>query len=600
MCGIAGILQDTTAPPVTDRLTRMHGAIAHRGPDGRGAWRSPGGHAAYAHTRLSIIDTSPAGHQPMAIADGRFTITYNGEIYNFAELRRSLTGAGVAFRSNSDTEVILRLYESEGPAFVDRLRGMFAFAIWDERERTCFLARDRFGIKPLYYHEAGDVLTFASEVRALIASGVSTTLDAQATYEYFRCGSVPEPLTLFRSVRALEAGHCMIWRAGQVTTRRYWDLRFGTAVGEAEPVQKTREALLDSVTHHFVSDVPVGIFLSGGMDSTAILALARATQPGPLRTFSITFPGSPLDEGPEARRSAAHFATEHHEWALDARTARPLFEDFLAAADQPSIDGFNTYTVSRLAQQHGTKAVLTGLGGDELFGGYPSFRAVPRLARIGRWSALAGPAARAAVRLAGALAGSRARRLNDLVARPPDLETAYQVFRGIYTRAEALALTDHYVGGSSAVVDHVDPSATWSDRDPGDVVSRLEITRYMRNQLLRESDVMSMACGIELRVPFLDSKLFATVSRMPACRRLQPGKRLLGLAVPEIPEWAATRPKRGFLFPMQQWFEHDWAGEFGGVAQSATPRIAHMDTWYRKWSVLAFEHWLQRRARLHG
>lgn len=600
MCGIAGILQDTASATVANRLARMHGAIAHRGPDDRGVWQSPGGHAAYAHTRLSIIDLSSAGHQPMAIADGRFTITYNGEIYNFAELRRSLSSTGVAFRSNSDTEVILRLYESEGPAFVERLRGMFAFAIWDEHERTCLLARDRFGIKPLYYHEAGDVLTFASEVRALMASGVSATLDTQATYEYFRSGSVPEPLTLFRGVRALEAGQYMIWRAGRIATRQYWDINFDSEDEEPEPVQATRNALLDSVAHHFVGDVPVGVFLSGGVDSTAIVALARAVRPEKLRTFSITFPGSPLDEGPQARRTAEHFATEHHEWAVDAQTARPLFDEFLTAADQPSIDGFNTYTVSRLAGRQGVKVVLSGLGGDEIFGGYPSFREVPRLARMGRWLASAGPAARGAVRVAGAIAGSRVRRLSDLVARPPSLEDAYQVFRGIYTRDEALRLTEHYVGGSGTVVDHVDPLSTVSVGDPRDAVSRLEITRYMRNQLLRDTDVMSMACGIELRVPFLDSELFATMSRVRACQRLQPGKRLLTEAVPEIPEWVATSPKRGFVFPMHQWFEHDWAGEFGNISQSRATRIAPMDTWYRKWSVLAFEHWLQRSAPQHG
>jgi len=335
------------------------------------------------------------------------------------------------------------------------------------------------------------------------------------------------------------------------------------------------------------------------VDSTAIVALAREIQPEKLRTFSITFPGSSLDEGPRARRTAGHFATEHHEWAVDARTARPLFDEFLSAADQPSVDGFNTYTVSRLASREGVKVVLSGLGGDEIFGGYPSFREVPRLARIGRWLARAGPAARGAIRGAGAIAGSRVRRLNDLVVRPPSLEDAYQVFRGIYTRDEALALTDHYVGGSGTVVDHVDPLSTVSIDDPRDVVSRLELTRYMRNQLLRDTDVMSMACGMELRVPFLDSKLLETMSRIPACRRLQPAKRLLTLAVPAIPEWVAMQPKRGFMFPMQQWFEHDWAGEFGNISRSPAQRVAGMDTWYRKWSVLAFEHWLQRSSPQH-
>src|SRR5688572_18032134 len=213
MCGIAGFARHQTATDLCGPLERMQRAVGHRGPDDRGVWRSAGGHALYAHTRLSIIDPSPAGHQPMQIDDGRFTITYNGEIYNFAELRASLVASGAAFHSHSDTEVLLRLYQAQGPSCVERLRGMFAFAIWDERERTCFLARDRFGIKPLYYHESGGILAFASEVRALVASGVvPATIDPQAVFDYFRTGSVPEPLTLIKGVRALEAGYHLTWR----------------------------------------------------------------------------------------------------------------------------------------------------------------------------------------------------------------------------------------------------------------------------------------------------------------------------------------------------------------------------------------------------
>ncbi len=421
MCGIAGFVRRDPGLEVRGSLTGMQRAIAHRGPDDSGTWHSAHRHATFAHTRLAIIDPSPAGHQPMAVSDGRFTITYNGEIYNFAELRASLITAGVTFRSNSDTEVILRLYEAEGAAFVERLRGMFAFAIWDERERTCFLARDRFGIKPLYYHDARGVLTFASEVRALLAAGVPATVDATAAYHYFRSGSVPDPLTLIHGVRALEAGHYLIWQDGRLTSRRYWELKFPDAQEAGDPAAIARQALLDSVTHHFVSDVPVGVFLSGGKDSTAIVALARLLRTGELRTFSLAFPGSPLDEGPDARRTADHFRTTHHEWALDGTTARGLFDEFMASADQPSIDGFNTFSVCRLARQHDTKVVLSGLGGDELFGGYPSFRDVPRLAKLGQLARLGGPLSAAAVRAAGEVGGSRLRRLNDLmiVAREP-------------------------------------------------------------------------------------------------------------------------------------------------------------------------------------
>jgi asparagine synthase (glutamine-hydrolysing) len=588
VCGIAGFARRDTAPDLCRALERMQQAIGHRGPDDRGVWRSPGGHALYAHTRLSILDPSPAGHQPMQIENGRFTITYNGEIFNFAALRESLLASGVTFRSNSDTEVLLRLYQEHGPSFVSRLRGMFAFAIWDERERTCFLARDRFGIKPLYYHESGGVLAFASEVRALVRSGiVPATLDAQAVFDYFRSGSVPEPLSLVKGVRALEAAHHMTWRDGEATIARYWNIEFPLDQPIADPVAATREALVDSIRHHFVSDVPVGVFLSGGMDSTAIVALATMTQQARLRTYSLTFPGSDLDEGPEARRTAQHFGTDHQEWAVDAAAAQTLAGDFLAAADQPSIDGFNTFTVSRLARQHGTTVVLSGLGGDELFGGYPSFREVPRLAAWGHRAGLAGPFGSAATWLAGELGGARMRRAQDLIAETADLENAYSVFRGIYTRAEAMALTEHYAGGSDAVVQPVARGVT-IDPTPQDTISRLELTRYMRNQLLRDSDVMSMAWGVELRVPFLDAPLFSTLSRIPAATRLAPGKALLLDAVPEIPEWVARRPKRGFLLPMAEWLDGAWSQEF--ATADRLPQV-RMETWYRKWSVLAFERW---------
>jgi asparagine synthase (glutamine-hydrolysing) len=596
MCGIAGFVRRDLGADLCGPLGRMHGAIEHRGPDDRGAWRSPSGHVFFAHTRLSILDPSPAGHQPMQVDGGRFTITYNGEIYNFAALRESLRRDGVPFTSNSDTEVLLRLYQAEGPAFVERLRGMFAFAIWDQRERTCFLARDRFGIKPLYYHEADGVLAFASEVRPLVASGVvPAVLEPQAVFEYFKSGSVPEPLSLIRGVRALEAGHHLTWRDGDATIARYFDVKFSSERFEGDAVAATRAALIDSVRHHFVSDVPVGVFLSGGMDSTAIVALASQTQQGQLRTFSLTFPGSPLDEGPDARRTAEYFHTDHHEWPVDSATAHSLVEDFLAAADQPSIDGFNTFTVCRVARQHDTKVVLSGLGGDEIFGGYPSFREVPRLAKWGQRAALAGPLGSAAAWVAGEVGGARLRRAGELISPTVDLEHAYAVFRGIYTRDEAMALTRHYAGTSDAVVDQVS-AETAIDPTPADTISRLELTRYMRNQLLRDTDVMSMAWGVELRVPFLDSQLFAAVSRIPARQRLAEGKALLLEAVPEIPAWVAQRPKRGFLFPVWEWLDAGWAEKFAAIDRLP---IVKAETWYRKWAVLAFERWCRQMQVTH-
>lgn len=588
MCGIAGVVRRDGSPELLGLVEQMRLALHHRGPDDSGTWLASGENAAFAHTRLSVLDPTAAGHQPMSLPGGRYTITYNGEIYNFAALRQRLANDGVEFHSHSDTEVILRMYEAYGPACVAQLRGMFALAIWDNYEETCFLVRDRFGVKPLYFQHDNGALTFASELRAL-AVAVRRRLDRQAVFQYFLSGSVPEPLTLIDGLRALEAGHYLLWRDGQVEIRQYWRVEFPRVEVAPDPAAATRRALIDSVQHHFVSDVPVGVLLSGGVDSTAILALARVSQPGELHTFTLTFPGTPMDEGPEARRTAALFGTTHHECAVDAHTARQILGDFLEAADQPSIDGFNTFAACRLAKEHGAKVILSGLGGDELFGGYPSFRAVPRLLKWGRLARRGGPLSSGALWLAGMVGGPRWRRLQDLIDQPADLESAYGVFRGIFSRSEARELVRHYSGGSFAP--GVQPQHLGTAPTLLDEVSRLELTRYTRNQLLRDADVMSMASGVELRVPFLDSEVFDTVAQVPADQRLAEGKVLLLRAVPEIPAWVACQTKRGFLFPFQHWLDGEWAGYMGAPAHQ---KVVPMDTWFKQWSVMAFENWLRR------
>ena len=465
---------------------------------------------------------------------------------------------------------------------------MFAFALWDEREKTCLLTRDPFGIKPLYYYACAGQLCFASELRALLAAGaVPRDLDPQAVHGYFRTGSVPEPRTLLRGVRCLEAGRLAVWCEGRLETRRYWSLRFGAEpVAEADAVQSTRRALLDSVEHHFISDVPVGVFLSGGIDSTALVALARAIGRSELHTYSIAFPESPGDEGALARRTAAHFGTTHHEWPLDANTGRELFGQFLQVMDQPSIDGLNTFTVSKFARDRGMKVVLSGLGGDELFGGYPSFRKVPQLARWNRRLQSLGPV-RAGVRTVLRRASRPPlRRLGEMFGQPPGLQSAYAALRGTFTNAEATALTRHYTGVE--VTNDIRAEESPADPTPEDTISRLELTRYMRNQLLRDSDVMSMAHGLELRVPFLDLPLLDTVSRLPAGLRLQHGKQFLLQAVPEVPDWIAHQPKRGFLFPFEQWLSAEWRDTFGERDRTSP---VPLQTWYRKWAMFAFEHW---------
>lgn len=594
MCGIAGMLAaDGAVRQAEAPLNAMRSALRHRGPDDEGAWISPDGQAGFSHTRLAILDLSTAGHQPMQSRDGRLTITYNGEILNFRELRRALEQRGARFETRSDTEVILAAYELDGPGCIKTLRGMFAMAIWDARERTCVLARDRFGIKPLYFHADAGRLTFASEVKALVASGaVPVELDPKGALGYFLTGTVPEPHTLLRGVKCLEAGSFVVWKDGALSSQRYWDLHFSENATADRAVETTRAALVDSVTHHFVSDAPVGIFLSGGIDSTALVALTRDAGQRDVHTFSLSFPGDPADEGALARRTAAHFGTTHAEWAIDAATGRELFEGFLRAADQPSIDGLNTFAVSKFARQHGMKVVLSGLGGDELFGGYASFDLVPRLHAWNRGLAVLGPLRGTLGRAIEQTASSpRVRRVGDLLTQPADLSRTYQTVRGVFTHAESRALVGRYTGVSSCP--SCDDAAPPEPRDPTvrDAISRLELSRYMRNQPLRDSDTMSMAWGLELRVPFLDGPLVDALSAIPADTRLQPGKRFLLQAVPEIPDWIAGQPKRGFMFPIQRWLDDDWREMFADVERDSP---VPLDTWYRKWCVFVLARWVDR------
>jgi asparagine synthase (glutamine-hydrolysing) len=592
MCGIAGILtKDDDQDRLEPLIRRMQAALQHRGPDDQGIYISEDHQAAIAHTRLSILDLSPAGHQPMSTSDQRYWITFNGEIYNFQALRSWLKDQGEIFHSRTDTEVILKLYQRFGHDCLQHLRGMFAFAIWDHLEQTCFLARDPLGIKPLYYWQSGSTLVFASELRAILASRLpSIQVSPDGFYGYLTTGSVPEPFTLIEGIHTLEAGCWMQWQAGQSHQAQYWNLNFSPEVISApDAVNKVRGALLDSIQHHFVSDVPVGIFLSGGIDSSAALALGRQTQFGELRTYSIAFEEQAWNEGDIARQVAHHFGTQHREYTVTASLGRELFPQYLAALDQPSIDGFNTFCVSQMAQQDGTKVVLSGLGGDELFGGYQSFQKIPQMIawgqqckKLGRFKHLLGAG------LESWGQSTQMRRFGDFLQQAPNTAAAYRSFRGVFSHREACSLMAQYV--PQAELPRFYPQQGYvAPRFPSieDEISFLEISRYMRNQLLRDSDVMSMASGLELRVPFVDSSLLEAVGSIPSHLRLAAGKQLLIQALPELPEWLVNRPKRGFAFPFEQWMDQEWQGYFNQVKGSG---IA-LNPWYRRWSLAVFEQW---------
>lgn len=595
MCGIAGVLnsQGMEREEMAATLRQLSAELKHRGPDDQGIWCNASGTAGIAHVRLSILDLTSGGHQPMHTPDGRMHITFNGEIYNFKELRLGLEREGVVFNTQSDTEVLLRLYEKHGPSMLPKLRGMFALAIWDDASQRCFLARDPLGIKPLYYSLSGGRLAFASELRALQSAGLAgCQLDAEALVRYFQMGSVQEPHTLLSDVHCLEAGHYLLWENGSLAKKCYWRVAFPSyEMDAAAAVQLVREALQESVDAHFVSDVPVGVFLSGGIDSTAVLALSRAGGHENLDTFSIGVDDAAMDEAGLAERTARLFGTKHHLLRLDAASGQQAFMRFLQTMDQPSVDGLNTYAVSSLAAQHGMKVVLSGLGGDELFGGYKSFDAVPRLhsfnrsvrnvpfvANMAGWALERNPCS------------ARLRRVGSMLRLMPTVENSYRTFRSIFSLHEARLLAAQYLECSYSSLPDM-PNHQIPVSCIRDAVSKCELTMYMRNQLLRDSDVMSMSHGLELRVPFVDRELFEKVSRVPAHLRLRRGKQMLLDAVPEVPEWIWNQPKRGFVFPFEKWFGKQWGDEFGEASSKLPYKNA---TWFKRWAVFILDHWLQR------
>ena len=396
MCGIAGIFAYRPTARAVDReeLVRIRDHMTSRGPDGSGDWYSSDGRVGLGHRRLSIIDLSSRGAQPMQTADGRLVITFNGEIYNYQALRSKLEAKGYVFRSNSDTEVLLHLYAELGDEMLRELRGMFAFAIWDSLEKKLLLARDPYGIKPLYYANDGSTLRFASQVKALMAGGrISRDPDPAGWVGFYLFGSVPEPFTTYREVRAVPAGSFVRIDRGQLhepvqyysIARKYNQAqRNGVSAPTEETKAQVREALLDSVRHHLVADVPVGAFLSAGVDSHALVGLMRKVGQQDIQTITLTFDefrGSQSDEAPEATAVANFYGTRHTTRVVDENEFRADLPAIIEAMDQPTIDGVNTWFVSKAAREHGLKVAISGIGGDELFGGYPSFNDIPTSVR---------------------------------------------------------------------------------------------------------------------------------------------------------------------------------------------------------------------------
>ena len=589
MCGIVGQFhfRGATTPGEAardrERVHRMRDAIAHRGPDDAGLWQSEDGRVVLGHRRLSIVDLSPAGHQPMANEDGAVQIVFNGEIYNHAELRQRLRlDDRHRFRSRSDTEVIVHLYEERQAEVVNALDGMFAFAVWDAARRQLVLARDRMGKKPLYYVVAGGRLLFASEIKALLAHPeVARRLDLVALDQYLTFSNVPEPRTLFEGIRKLPAGHTLICdERGELTIARYWSPLDGPAWGapahRGEAVERVRGLLHDAVKKRLMSDVPVGAFLSGGVDSSTNVALMSALMATPLQTFTIEFtgfgPAENFHDVPYARQVAAMFGCRHTEVQVTAAEAVRYVPEMVEHQDEPLGDPacLPMHFVSRAARQAGITVVLVGEGSDEVFCGYPDFARLYQTYH-GRWSQLMKlPAwARRAVRRGAELARAPAGRV-DVLRRAAEGEPLYLgldvVFfdwekDALYTPAGKAALPRRAADTVAAYYDEIAtrrPGADFSQQ-----MSYVELRNRLPELLLMRVDKFSMQHSLEARAPFLDPALTSYALSLPAAYKID-GERtkavLKDAARAWLPEDVIERKKQGFRVPLPAWLRGELAG----------------------------------------
>ena len=572
MCGIAALFAyGPSAPPFAETELRvLREAMAARGPDGAGLWLAPDARVGLAHRRLAIIDLSDRARQPMARAEGRLRITFNGEIYNFRELRAELEAKGERFETESDTEVLLALYAREGDGFVARLGGMFAFALWDEGMRRLLLARDPFGIKPLYYADDGGTLRIASTVQALLEGGHADTAPDPAGHAgFFLMGSVPEPHTLYRGIRALPAGHTLVVTEKGIETPRPYvsiaEILRADVQGHGPP--PLAAALRESVSRHMVADVPVGVFLSAGLDSGVLAALAAETQ-GATGLEAVTlgirgFRGTADDEVPLAAEVARAINARHRIVWIEPEDFANARDDLLAAMDQPSIDGVNVYFVARAAKAAGLKVALSGLGGDELFGGYDTFAKVPRLAGV----LGAVPCARAFGRGLRVVSAPLLKRFANpkwagLLEYGTNVSDAWLLRRGLYMPWELPDLMDPDMARAGLSQLRL-PERLAADvngiSEPWRQVQALEMGWYMKNQLLRDADWAGMAHGLEIRVPLADSVLFQSLAPWLG-RESGPGKIDMARVPGNLPPAVFTRAKTGFSVPIREWL----TGEPGG------------------------------------
>jgi len=634
MCGIAGFLELTRRPGTQELEAVAHAmaaTLAHRGPDARGVFVDADAGLGFGHTRLSIVDLSPAGAQPMISASGRYVITYNGEIYSAAELRPELEALGHRFRGHSDTEVIVEAVDAWGvEATVKRLIGMFAFAVWDRKARRLSLVRDRLGIKPLYYGRQNGRIAFASELKAFAAlPGWKGELNHDALASYLRLAYVPSPHSIYRGIDKLAPGHiATIDAGGAIDTRAYWSLADVACDGHEAPLDlgdeeatDALEALLsDAVKRRLVADVPLGAFLSGGIDSSTVAAMMRATSTGPVRTYSIGFGETGYDEAPHAKAVARHLGTDHTELYVSPREAEAVIPELPTIYDEPFADSSQvpTYLLSKLTRQHVTVA-LSGDGGDELFAGYTRHRFARTLAgvpaSVGKGLAcglgVAGPALWDRVfslipaRRRPSLAGDKMLKAAAMLKQGG--EGAYRSLVSAWDEPDAIALQGREIKGAifDSTIDAALPDAL-------DRMQYLDTLTYLPDDILTKVDRASMAVALEVRVPILDHRVVELSWRLPSRLKMRRGKGkwlLRQVLYRHVPPDLVERPKSGFAIPIGSWLRgplKPWAEELlseqrlaeGGLLNPAPiiarwrDHLAGKRNWQASlWTVLMFQAW---------
>ena len=639
MCGIAGVLNLTGSRDQLERnAMAMADSLAYRGPDDQGSWSDPEAGIALVHRRLSIVDLSSAGHQPMISADGRFIITYNGEIYNFQELRPELEARGVKFRGHSDTEVMLEAFAAYGiEATVKRLIGMFTIGVWDRRDRTLSLVRDRLGIKPLYWAKFGKLFLFGSELKALRAyPGWTPSIDGSAVAAYMRHNCVPAPHSIYKGVRKLEPGTILTLPPdGEPRLERFWDARAVAQAGLADPLQvddteltdRLEVLLQDAVRRRMVADVPVGAFLSGGIDSSTVTALMKAANCGPVRTYTIGFDLPGFDEAPHSAAVARHLGTDHTELTVTAKQALDVIPQLPDMYDEPFADSSQipTHLVSAMTRRHVTVA-LSGDGGDELFGGYNRYQL-----STGFWrslSLLPRPLRRA---IAATLTAVPADRWSQVLSVLPAGMQPRQVGDKLHKLAIALCADD-----DSALyrrlVTHWEPAQIvpgaaepkgllWDaqlEREFPGLLERmqfLDLVTYLPDDILTKVDRASMAVALEARVPLLDHRVVEFAWRIPRQTLMRNGVSkwpLRQVLYRHVPHELIERPKTGFSIPLGEWLRgplREWAETLlsekrlrdGGllsvqdVRRTWAEHLSGKHNWqYLLWDALMLEAWRER------